>query len=266
MTTGFLLFAYNNEEISYGVMAFWQARRIKKWLDKPVSLVTDQNTTDQLDTDYPGWRECFDKIIVENVVTNQTKRFVDRQLTFHNLNRIDAYRLTPYDETIVIDTDIVIQSTQLNKLWGHQEDLVVCEHSYDLFDRSSLEFKYLSEYSIKFYWATIFYFKKSTTAQMFFEECSKIKSNYLWHRHIHNLILGPVRNDFIWSIAIHNLNIESTIPWELLYTLPEADIVKLSQDSVVMLNDGKICRLEGQELHVMNKFKLMSEITKELAE
>jgi hypothetical protein len=101
MTQGFLLFAYNNEEVDYGLMALWTARRIQKYLNKSVSLVTDQITKHKLDNLIPDWTLSFDKIFFEESSATQTKRYVDRQLTFHNLNRIDAWDINPYDETIV---------------------------------------------------------------------------------------------------------------------------------------------------------------------
>ena len=41
MTTGALLFAYNNDTIDYVNMAKWTAKNIHRHLDIPVALVTD---------------------------------------------------------------------------------------------------------------------------------------------------------------------------------------------------------------------------------
>ena len=62
MTQGYLLFAHNNEQIPYGLFAVWQAHRIAKWLNKPVSIVTDHKTLDSL----KGLESVFDHIIISN--------------------------------------------------------------------------------------------------------------------------------------------------------------------------------------------------------
>jgi hypothetical protein len=264
MTQGFLLFAHDNEEIDYGVMALWSARRISKWLDKPTSLITDSNTISKLDATFPLWRNSFDKIIEQSSAATQTKRYVDRQLTFHNLDRISAYDLTPYDETIVIDTDVLIQSSQLNKLWNSNEDLLLCDNSKDIYRRRDPEFEYLHETSIKFYWATTFYFKKTEYSKMFFEYCKHVKENYTWNKQIYNLMAGPVRNDFVWSISAHNIRHIDTIPWNIPYSPGSDKIVKLEDSSITLLTTEGLCRLKNYDLHIMNKFDLMEQIKKEL--
>ncbi len=41
MTTGALIFAFNNEQTDYVAMAGWCARNIRRHLDIPVAIVTD---------------------------------------------------------------------------------------------------------------------------------------------------------------------------------------------------------------------------------
>ena len=264
MTQGFLLFAHNNEEVDYGLMAVWTAGRIANWLGKPVSLVTDSKTCDQLTEKLPNWRDSFDKIITQESEAVQTKRYLDRQLTFHNLDRISAWDLTPYDETIVIDTDVLIQSANLNKLWGSQHELLVCKTSKDLFNRSLQEFEYLSEYSIRFFWATVFYFRKTEFTKLFFDTCKDIKANYNLYRQIYSLLPGPLRNDYVWSIALHILQYDQSIEIDLLYSLPSDQLIKLAEDHAVVLSDKILSKAQGLDLHLMNKFDLIKEIEKEL--
>ena len=161
MTQGFLLFSYNNEQFDYGKMARWSARRIKRWLDKPTTLVTNTATVQQLNSSTPQWKRDFDQIIEVESLTNQKRVLREKSQTFHNVNRIMSWDLTPYDETVVIDTDVVIQSSQLNKLWGNSQDLIVCDKSTSIFNERISEFEFINETSIKFFWATVFYFRKT---------------------------------------------------------------------------------------------------------
>ena len=42
MTSGVLIFAFNNEHIDYLAMANWSAKNIRRHLQLPVAVVTDQ--------------------------------------------------------------------------------------------------------------------------------------------------------------------------------------------------------------------------------
>jgi hypothetical protein len=111
MTQGILLFAHDNEQIQYSLLAAWQARRIHKWLGKPVSIVTDLASLDTLKQH--NLDGLFDHIMLSDAETTQQKIYTDKLLTFKNVNRTHAYDLTPYDETIVLDADYVVNSRKL---------------------------------------------------------------------------------------------------------------------------------------------------------
>jgi hypothetical protein len=270
MKQGFLLFAHNNEEVDYGIMAVWQAKRISKFLSKPVSLVTDSTTISSLDVLYPSWKESFDQVILTDLLATQTKRYIDRSLTFHNIDRTQAWNLTPYDETIVVDTDVIIQSSKFNLLWNNVSDLIVCKNSPDLYGVTSEEFTWISEKSLPFYWATTFFFRKNEETKIFFDHCNFVKENYSWYKHIHELNAGPVRNDFVWSIALHDLGGKqssfwaSIIPWDLLHSEDKDYILHMTDTAVKFLTDRGLCLIKDHDVHVFNKFNLLEQIKKEL--
>lgn len=259
MSQGFLIFAHDNERIEYGLLALSQAKRINKILSRPVSIVLDSTTQHNLTTNYPGWEEHFDQVIESESPVHQTKRYGEagNQLTFHNLDRTDAYRLTPYDETIVIDTDIIIQSTNLNKLWNNEEDLLVCDTSTDLWGNKTQEFTWVSDKSIKFYWATIFYFRKTEFTELFFNRCQWAKENYHWLAHVYEIPPRPVRNDFIWSIVLHDLGHPAkTIPFNLKYCTYDDTVIEGSPSAVKVLSDNTLFKI-SQDLHMFNKYNLI---------
>jgi hypothetical protein len=86
MTTGALIFARNNEHTDYVAMAHWSAKNIQRHLGIPTHIVTEDIRTDS------GSRHFT------NVGT----------VTWHNTNRMDAYRLSPWDRTLVLDADYVV--------------------------------------------------------------------------------------------------------------------------------------------------------------
>lgn len=275
MTQGFLLFAHDNEQISYSLMAAWQAKRITKWLNKPVSIVTDQQSVDNLIALGLDPADVFDQVILSNENTTQKKRYQNKEdsqtLTFKNVDRSMSWDLTPYEETIVIDTDIVIQSDRLNTLWNNNEDLLVCRNSTDVFERKFVGFDYLSNYGIHFCWATIFYFKKNETTQIFFNTCKRIKEMYNWFSFVYDLGGGYIRNDHVWSIALHELGGAEAnkwaldIPIHLPYTLDRDTLVNMTDDYITVLGDNSLRQLKNIDTHVMNKYTLIEHIKKELA-
>jgi hypothetical protein len=267
MKQGFLLFVHDNEKIKYSLQALWQAHRIKKFLDKPVSIVLDSDTAEFLNTVDTLWEEYFDQVIISNVKTSQQRLYLDQHLTFNNVDRSEAWELTPYDETIVIDTDILIQSSILNNLWGYASDLVVCKTSTDLYGRVDQEFERISDKGVNFYWATVFYFKKTEESKIFFDQCKYVKSNYEWYRHFYSLNSGPIRNDFVWSIALHNLGISNrcpVIPWNLKRSNNSDFIYTMTDTATRFLTKDGICLVRDQDVHVLNKFDLEKQIKQEL--
>ena len=106
MSRGVLLFAHNNSEIDYAKLAVYAAQRAKKFLQVPVSVVTDNKSIfDNVDAD------VFDNIIeLSDKLTVNHKYFADGSnknvhTVWNNTSRYSAYSLTPYDDTLVIDVD-----------------------------------------------------------------------------------------------------------------------------------------------------------------
>ena len=268
MSQGFLLFVHDNEQIQYSLLAVWQARRIRQWLNKPVSIVTDQQSLSNLKNQ--NLDQEFDHIIISDAISRQQKKYGDQQLSFHNVDRCMAWNLTPYDETILIDTDIAIQSDRLNTLWNHQEDLLVCKYSSDLLGRTFTGFDFLSNYGVEFYWATVCYFKKNDNTQTFFNNCLRIKEKYSWYAHVYDITTSYIRNDHIWSISLHELGGSanstwvSKIPFNLYYTLDTDQIASMSGDAVTVFNKENIAKIKGSDLHIMNKFDLLDRVRDEL--
>ncbi len=184
MTRGVVFFAHDNEKIKYGLLAYWSALRVKKFLQVGSTLVADQRTLDNLDSLKQGWRDHFDKIIVQESTATQTKLSGNRgeKLVFHNLDRINSYELSPYDETIVMDSDLVLQTDSLSKLWGSNEDLIICDKSSNLQGVIDREFKFTSDRGIKFIGQLFFILKNLNclkTFLMFVNGLKRITAGYL---------------------------------------------------------------------------------------
>ena len=122
---GALIFARNNAQIDYIKQAHYSAKRIKKFLNIPTSIVTD--SVDYLKETYKDYEKVFDKVIEVPFTNNSTtKRYFDgsgvaKHLQFKNDLRTQSYELTPYDETLLLDSDYIIA----NSLFKHcfEQDL-----------------------------------------------------------------------------------------------------------------------------------------------
>jgi hypothetical protein len=153
MTNGVVLFAQNNGGIDYVKLAAYSAERIRKYLQVPVSIITD--SPDWLMQSCPD--HCFDKIILLQESSANQKEFFDGTLSskrfdWKNLSRSQIYDLTPYDKTLVLDSDYIINSSILKSAFDRDTDFQIYRHSFDIAGwRDTKPFTRLNSYSIPFY-------------------------------------------------------------------------------------------------------------------
>ena len=126
MTTGALIFAFNNEKTDYVSMAAWSADNIRRHLDIPVAIVTDQTGHQLL--------RRFDQVIEANASAGGTRWFEDYQdnVTWYNAGRSDAFDLSPWDQTLVLDADYVVASNRLQFVLDTPKDFLCFRRSINL--------------------------------------------------------------------------------------------------------------------------------------
>jgi hypothetical protein len=275
MTQGILIFAFNSDGVDYVKMAILAAKRAKKFLNRPVSLVTDSKQ--HLIDNFPNDVDVFDKIIDSIDNTVQTKRFYNgvNEFTKHiwkNSNRVDCYTATPYDETLVIDSDFIINSSFLSYIWNQPNEFLIYNKHNDLAAwRDTSEFNFVSEQSIPFYWATVFFFKKSNNNKCFFSLIKHIKENWGYFVKLYQLNSTKFRNDIAFSIAIHMMNgfthgdFATPFANKLTYTLDRDFLIKQHDQSMTFLVQEKnsadsytLVKTNSLDVHVMNKNSLLN--------
>jgi hypothetical protein len=157
-TKGVLLIAKNNGTVDYAKQAIFSAKRIKQYLDVPVSVITDS-------TDYLlqiAGDDLFDFVIpieynpdVANMRHYFDGTLSNRQLSFKNNERAKAYHMSPYNETLLLDTDYIICSDLLANCFGAAYEIMAFKESEDLAGfRDTSEFIRTNDYGIDFWWAT----------------------------------------------------------------------------------------------------------------
>ena len=91
-----------------------------------------------------------------------------KYLPFYNVNRCDAYDISPYDETILIDADYLILSDTLNHCWDHNNELMMNWKYQDImFERKDKTLDRLYDMGITMYWATVVYFRQNGICRKF---------------------------------------------------------------------------------------------------
>lgn len=272
MKTGALIFAQNNSSIDYVKMAVFAAERLQHYLNIPVSIAT--NSKDWLLQSQP--EHIFDEIIeIENSSTDNYRRFNDGSLAskimdWKNWDRSSVYDLSPYDTTLVIDSDYIINSDFLLPLLRKDDDLQLFKNSCDISSwRSTEEYNRINPYSVEFYWATVFIFKKNKLTETFFRLITYIKENWNYFVTLYGITSPVYRNDFAFSIAIHIMNgnmsgdFATQILGNISFTTDRDILISIKDNAMQFLIEKKdhlgeytAAKTKGVDIHVMNKASL----------
>lgn len=243
MTTGALIFALNNGTIDYEAMAQWSADNIRRHLGIPTKIITNQDI--KISGKNIRWFDDFKTNVV-----------------WHNESRTDAYQLSPWDRTLVLDADYVVASDQLKILLTADCDFLAHRWAYDITGVSTFEDQnYFGTYRMPMWWATVMMFRRSQTAELIFDSMAMIKQHWTHYRQLYNNSKNTYRNDHALSIALGIVNGHvpnySGIPWKLASLLPEHKVVQLKQDSyrINYVHEGQArwIKLTNQDFHAMGK-------------
>ena len=242
MTTGALIFARNNEQIDYEAMARWSAKNIERHLGIPTHIVTD------------------------NASNDNTRHFTDvGNVTWYNHNRMDAYQLTPWDRTLVLDADYVVASNQLQSILEVDQDFLAHRWAYDVTGCNNFEvLNCFGNNRMPMWWATVMMFRKSRHAELIFDSMQMIRDNWTHYRNLYKNTNTTYRNDHALSIALgivngHTLDYAG-IPWALASLTPEHRLTQMDQDRyrVDFVNTENKSRwiTLTQDFHAMGKQQL----------
>jgi hypothetical protein len=263
MSKGAILFAFNSPKFDYYKMAVATAKRVNHFLDMPVTIVTDE--TSITDTKYQ-----FDN----TVIVTPDKNNIREGSVWINKGRHQAYKFSPYDETLLLDTDYMVNSNKLLKAFELYDDFC-CHNNTSFLMQPGLPQEILSAYSFKTLWATAVVFKKTSRAQQIFECLEMVQNNYDHYCNIHSFVGGVYRNDYALTLALrivngHSENQRDYIPWNLVHLGNKNVHVyrnnddELNTEYTVMYDNwqrGKIRKeytvIKDMDFHVMNKANFM---------
>jgi len=270
MTTGALIFAFNNEQTDYVRMAAWNANNIRRHLEIPVAIVTDN-------VEHTLVRSHFDHVIHASPESGGRRHFVDydKSVTWYNAGRVDSYDLSPWDQTLLLDADYVVASHALKSVIESNLNFLAHQSAADATGVNDFNgLNYFGAFNMPMWWATVVMFRRRASVKMTFDAMKMIRNNWAHYCHLYQTGNSVYRNDHALSIALgivngHFGNLPS-IPWDLISVLPNYEIVEQSQDCYKINytnsnNQHRWCTLQSQDFHAMGKQHLGDIVAKSFA-
>lgn len=241
---GVVIFASNTETIDYLSIANHAAQLIKHYLNLPTTIITDT-----IDTNNQRYNIDTDKFEL-----------------WHNLGRCRAYELSPYDQTILLDSDYFVLDDNLLKVLSTLRDYSIVRNNNYLDGTIP---NTMGKYSLPSLWATIVAFNKTPKSRMLFELVARIERNYSYYRKLYNINEQNYRNDYAFTIADNILNghtqdSSNYLPWPMLSIATTIDSLRLTGNKIVVKTQNKSYVLPKQSLHIMSKAYLTSAACEQL--
>ena len=187
------------------------------------------------------------------------KVFGNKSKTWYNLARHLSLQISPWYRTVVIDSDYMIMTNQLLKLFASDQQILMHREWYDI-TNDSVETMSVGKSAIDMMWATVLKFDRTTEVEQFFDNWQKVIANYFYYAKLFSFSPHVIRNDFAVSIALKQLlNFGSVdhcvIPWSIHTTRDSVD-VKHIQNSSITLTDAKGDFTVAFDCHVLHKESL----------
>ncbi len=255
---GVLLFAKNNKDFNYIKQAKVSATLAKHFLNVPVALVTPVDELDEnvdLFDHVIDWKEQAEEI-------NKRPMYKDGKFTivnWHNLDRLTAYDVSPFEETILIDSDYLIQNSVLNSVWGSKKPMLMNTHTRIPAKHQQHIYELVIEDGFsKVHWFTVCYFRKCKETEHWFNVARYVKENYEFYKKTFRVPYGYYRNDITAAIASH---IVGGFRDDCIGPLPTRQINSFNSESILDIGVGKIVLntdtipvlLKDTNVHLLNK-------------
>lgn len=281
---GVCFFAYNNDEINYIHLAVLAALYVKRNMNQNnVCVITDAGTWAYAEQSIDS--KLLDETIDEVVITNDKhkpnrRHHYDSPWTkfnadFKNSNKHKIREYTPYERTLLLDIDYIVQNNSLDYVFDTDSHVTMFQKAHDLRHRPPHMYEqFLEPHGIPMWWSTVVYFDQSEFSKLFFDMWEYVADNYEYYKFIYNFPGTLFRTDYCVSIATHLLNgftsgssVDQFVPGSLVNMEQKDEIheVKDVNDWVYKVTDRREewkhypVRVKDINVHVMNKRALLRE-------
>lgn len=251
---GVLLFAFNTANVDYYRMAVATAKRVNQFLKLPVSVVTGP------ETDVSKYDSVFQNIYIETPDISNSKN----NAVWINKGRHMAYQLSPYDETLVLDTDYLVNSETLLKPFELYDDFM-CHKNTSLLMNPSQPQESISSNTYQTLWATVIYFKKTSRTKQIFECMKMVQDNYRYYCSVYGTNSNTYRNDYALTIALRIVNgglenAQDYIPWKLVHLTEDVKAFRNSETVYTLVKGGSRTEymiIKDTDFHLLSKQNFM---------
>jgi hypothetical protein len=248
---GVVLFAFNSDTVNYVEIAEQCARLIKHTLGLSITLITDTVSTSKY----------FDQTINVNNTLKNVRMGYAKGTQWRNGDRYRAYELSPYDETILIDSDYLMLDNSLVKFLNTATDYRLIHNNYSATHNMSGDMGPMSLNSV---WATAIVFKRSKLTEQLFDLAGRIQHNYRYYRKLYQLREPNFRNDYAFAIANNVLsgyttNINQSMPLTMLTLDKPVTNIEIKNSMLIIRERERAHVLPHQNIHVMDKEYLQSD-------
>ena len=254
MKIGALIMAFNNEHYDYVKLAAYNAERIRRFLKIPVTIVTDSiNVPDKFDDIIRIERPDAEQRYFPDIKTN---------VNWFNSNRVDAFELTPYDRTLLLDADFLINSSNLSWPLATSRSFLCFNKAHDLTKTTDfVALNTMGLHQFPMHWATVIIFQRDHHSKFVFDSMQMIRDNWEHYRNIYKIDRPTYRNDFALTIALgivsgHTMNVDNisysmpTVTPEHKLSLSDKDVYKVE---FKVNNKPKHIMFTNMDFHAMGK-------------
>ena len=256
---GILAFAQGQEFLRLAVI---QLRRLRAFTAIPVAYIIAADTlnTDEVQT----LKDLGAELIVAD--SPAQSRSYDLSREWRNLGRDQALDLSPFEKTLLVDVDYILQSKAAIALLDADLPLV-CNQWHQCFEQ---EFVFdnptIGAHGIAMLWATLLWFDKGALSRALFARWKEVLKFMKWRQEFYKFHSSLIRNDYALSIAAHELEQEQlmTIP-RAPYSqmaIPPWCTYKLKDETLITISatanaPAQVLSLQGLDFHAFNKTNLL---------
>lgn len=253
---GVLIFGFSNEKFDYLRLAIKCAERVTKVWRLPVTVVSD----------VPFSHEFVNSFVVPALsLSKRNYTNFNAALSFINANRQFAYDYSPYDYTLVLDADFIVNTTQVLDCLSFRDLRVSKDHYSVTGSPLPLELKHFSSCGLPLSLATIVAFPKTSEAALFFKLWKTVTLEYEAYSYLYKFSKSVYRNDYCVTIALDLLQARLGYPkdsYQLQYVIPTVafNVMPLQLDPEIILQDKGCCAQAylASDLHFLNKSNILN--------
>jgi hypothetical protein len=259
---GVVFFAHNTADVDYVRIADISARLVEQHLNLPITLITDTQSNPKYNYDHVVRVEYRGNNFRNDHISKETKQW-------KNHGRYTAYEHSPYDNTLLIDTDYLVLDNSLLKLMELDYDYRIMEHSNSSAETMPTR---MGIVGLPYLWATVVMFRKCPRSEMFFNLIGRIQRNWAYYRNLFMVDGTSYRNDYAFAMSNtiingYSLTTKNIIPWKMFTVVQE--VVRMDtnlKDKIIVRLKDLAITIPKHNVHIMDKDFLTSDNFEEFVE